>query len=1156
MSVYTPTYGPVYGGGFPLDLQIALRLGGAWTDITAYAYNRTTPAFTVTRGRPDETAQVSPSSMSGQLNNRDGRFTSRNPTGPYYGQLGRNTPVRLSVPAKTTALRLEDDTVSYAATGSATGLTGDIDIRLEMNLSGWAPGSLCGQSSWGLLLNGDGTLALWISGSVRASSTMPVPLGHVAVRCTRVASSGLTTFYTADTISGTWVQLGATATAGGTLSATAAPFVVGIDILPASVTGLIYEFQAYAGIAGTLKADAQFTAQSAGATSWTDPQGNTWTVNGTATIDGRSYRYHGEMSSLPVAWDPSGRDIWVPFQAGGLLRRLQQGTTPVLSAMRRAILQDALFTTLLAYWPCEDGTGATQIASGLPGGQAMLIGAGSPAFQNQPGAPSADQSFDCSAALPQVGQSTWAANVPIYTSAGTDVATFLLLIPSGGLGLNTTLMTVAVGSAGHSVSAQYSTGSGGSLNLYNDSGSLGTAMTGVNGVPLLVQLSNTPGTTTCTLTALPLGPGAVPAVFSSASGFSGHFHTVTINPNLDNEGQTEIGQIAVTTVAAQDITTLQDAFNAHTGETAGNRFARLCAENSVAARIYGYPDITQPMGAQPIDTLTAILQSCEDADRGMMYEPSECLGLGYRTLASMCNQVPAVTLDYSAAEVGDQENSPVSLTSVDDDQYTRNDITLTRQSGNTTGSSVQAQLDDGSAMSISPPESGGVGDYASSTDVNTETDAQLPDIAQWMVHVGTVSEERYPQVVTGLHRLPIIATGLGFTIQDVRIGDYVAVENTPAWLPPGDIKQVVAGVTETLTSFLFQVSWNAVPESPYEPAILDDPVTGRLDTDGSTLHANITSGATTMQVDTTNAASPLWTTDASGGAGPQILIPLYDYPGSPLATFWTDVIAAAPTTGIIIGNPASGPGTSADPNWVAAFAAAHDAGITVVGYVFTSFGARAAADAEADIAMWETLYGITDIFFDEVSTSAADIPYYRGLISYVRGGSRTATVVLNPGTIPDQGYFSTGADVICVCEDAYANLAADAAAAPAWLFAYEPSMISVVVNQCATSGNMATALGLAQSAFNAGFVWVTADAVYGAEPSYFATEVSDIAALTGTGDFPFDVAMGGEQIAVTAVTGTSSPQTFTVVRSKNGVVKAQTAGADVRLFSPPVPALT
>lgn len=56
-------------------------------------------------------------------------------------------------------------------------------------------------------------------------------------------------------------------------------------------------------------------------------------------------------------------------------------------------------------------------------------------------------------------------------------------------------------------------------------------------------------------------------------------------------------------------------------------------------------------------------------------------------------------------------------------------------------------------------------------------------------------------------------------------------------------------------------------------------------------------------------------------------------------------------------------------------------------------------------------------------------------------------------------------------------------------------------------------------------------------------------------DWPFDVRMGGEVMTVTAVSGASSPQTLTVTRSVNGVVKSHTAGADVRLTIPTIPPL-
>lgn len=74
---------------------VELFLGEQWVDITSYVYYR--DMITITRGRRDEATQTDPSSCRFTVNNRDGRFSPRNPTGPYYGLIGRNTPVRVSI---------------------------------------------------------------------------------------------------------------------------------------------------------------------------------------------------------------------------------------------------------------------------------------------------------------------------------------------------------------------------------------------------------------------------------------------------------------------------------------------------------------------------------------------------------------------------------------------------------------------------------------------------------------------------------------------------------------------------------------------------------------------------------------------------------------------------------------------------------------------------------------------------------------------------------------------------------------------------------------------------------------------------------------------------------------------------------------------------
>ena len=143
------------------------------------------------------------------------------------------------------------------------------------------------------------------------------------------------------------------------------------------------------------------------------------------------------------------------------------------------------------------------------------------------------------------------------------------------------------------------------------------------------------------------------------------------------------------------------ALNGWAGEPAATRFARLAGENGYAARVIGAPVASAAMGAQAIDTLGNLLQACEDADRGQIFEPRQALALGYRTLASMYSQSPALTLDYSASEPGGADGNPddSGLDPTYDDLLSRNDWTLTRSAGGgADGATFQYQLNDGSEM--------------------------------------------------------------------------------------------------------------------------------------------------------------------------------------------------------------------------------------------------------------------------------------------------------------------------------------------------------------------------------------------------------------------------------------------------------------------------
>ena len=894
---YSDKYSDLYDPAFPqsqLDIRTELLLGGAWTDISSKTYQRA--GYVITRGHPDESSQVQPQTATLQVDNRGGQFSPRNPYGQYYGFLGRNTPFRLSLPQGSSYLRMEDDTTSYASCPPAAGirLTGSLDIRIDVQPSGygdamlasmWQAGTGIDQRCWYLRLTRFGQLSFSYTTTggaasiVHASSgtAVPAPLGRICYRVTLDAATGDITFYSAAggaIDSGPWTQLGAVVAGSGAVTPFAsatAPLVLGYSAgiayddtgltgingyqIPVGVTGAVRDFELRSGIGGSIVARAQAASLVAGTTTWRDPAANVWSLSGTAEISDRRYRIHGEVPSWPQQWDNTGQDVYVPITPSGLLRRLTAGNAPLASPMRRAWLKQAAAFFPVAYWPCEDGAGATQLASGLPAGTPM-------GFSGALGLASST-AFACSGSLPVLNGAVLTGYVPAGVSWHVNVVRFLLQIPSGGEANGAVIASVYTTGTAARMDLVYASAGAGSLtfNAYTTSGAslwsltgMDYSGTGVNGPAAMLELylSATGGGTTVqgNVNAIVAGTSVSGGLATTVSGTLGAVTRIVVNPG-GHLTQTAIGHIAVQAGYDFGVGTMYQPLQAWNGEAAGTRFLRLCYEEGIACRIYGHPELTAAMGAQSIQTLPGLLQECEDADRGLVYEPRACLGLAYRTRESMLNQVALLALDYAQAQL----SPPIEPT--DDDAYTVNDVTVTRSSSSGTGSSARQYLASG-AMSVQPPASG-VGEYASSFSANLWLDPQAAQAAGWILHTGTVDEPRYPSLTVDLTRSAL--AGLYDAAQEPDIGDRITVANTPVWLPPDGASQVMRGLTESLNAYEFTCSFAGAPESPYRTGVYDDAVYGRYDTDGSVLASNISATATTFLVTTVSAGSPLWTTD-------------------------------------------------------------------------------------------------------------------------------------------------------------------------------------------------------------------------------------------------------------------------------------------------------
>lgn len=81
---------------FPLQIRTEIELPDrGWVDISADV--RDTEDVQITRGRADEADVADASQCRLLLDNRHGKYSPRNPLSPYFGQLGRNTPLRVSL---------------------------------------------------------------------------------------------------------------------------------------------------------------------------------------------------------------------------------------------------------------------------------------------------------------------------------------------------------------------------------------------------------------------------------------------------------------------------------------------------------------------------------------------------------------------------------------------------------------------------------------------------------------------------------------------------------------------------------------------------------------------------------------------------------------------------------------------------------------------------------------------------------------------------------------------------------------------------------------------------------------------------------------------------------------------------------------------------
>ena len=861
----------------PLDIRTELLVDGEWLDVSGDVYNR--DPVRITYGRPDEAGRPDPKSATFTLSNRDGKYTPRNPRSPLYGKIGRNTPVRISVPGDEgygIMRRLDGygwttpNTPDLAASGKT------LDVRAEISMDWSAPGhhGIIGiwdtddnQRGW-IMRAVDGHLR-FLHGTLGGSSptyfyTMPLPPlpERAAVRVV-ISPDRLVDLYWAESLNGTWnrvgegpIDAGAPAFFDSSADLTIGPYEKSSPGLGAPFEGLFHRAEIY--IDGNLVAAPDFRPTSETDSAPVDSTGRVWTPQGGAHISDRAIRFEGEVSSWPTDWTPNGGDSWVSVQASGLSRRLGQRKKPLVSALTRRVTS----FEPVAYWPFEESEGASKAYSPLPG----VLPADAVGFQFGGDSPAG------SAPLPVFQQGGYLnAQVPFHEEADFWAVSWVMYIPEEPQTMTYLMKVASSGTAvRHHVVYEPAGGAAPGFRLHGFGPKPGESFFDqeekydfrvLPSDPWVKNLwgrwvsmrfrvylpSDTSLDPRAELHYRVIGTDISQAAFAFFSSTPRSQFRAGAPSRIYNDQMGEsasgigFGHLAVYNQSAH-YAIFDGADDGYRGELGHARMERIAQEAGVKVFV-NCPEGMPAMGPQRPETLLDTLDGIAKVDGGILTESLAGRGLLYRGRSTIYNQDPKLTLSFG------QVAPP--LLPVDDDQALVNDATVSH----TGGASARAVLESGPMSVQDPPD--GAGLYDTAEEINAYGDDQLQPYADWMVHLGTWPESRYPVVRLNLRTNPELIPG----VLRLQLLDRMVVNDPPDWLPPDPIDLLVQGWTEELSLTTWDLELNCTPYGPWDVGtIADENQTDvyRADTDGSILHLPVDSVTDTFHV--TTMEGPLWVT--------------------------------------------------------------------------------------------------------------------------------------------------------------------------------------------------------------------------------------------------------------------------------------------------------
>lgn len=867
-----------------------------WTDLTDLTEANATA---VSRGKPSSRGTIAePASATFPLRNGGGdsgvtvgSLTPRKASGDWYPNVRKGLPLRFSYNVGASTLALTGATSSRASTpdDASLDITGDIAIAVQFR-SPIRPGvfggandligkwGAAGQRSWRILMGQGGTFNFQWSADGTATTgeaatllAIPSPdAGPLTVAIEFDSATGDGTFYV---LKGTITELLASPSSylfgdpdlgGGATSIFSS--TAQLDVGNMANSG----FAGYAGCvdrvfvrdgslsAGTIAADADFTAEAAGTTSFADDAATpkTWTVTSPATVTDRKIRLLGEYGGNRGDYPGRGVDGTArrAITVAGPLRRMRQGQKPLQSALYRRITAPANDTTVYAYWPLEDGRDATSIYSigGTGTGTVSMSLASDDTLASSNPLPtvSGGQPYGwnlrCPALAPtDAWEATMLIRIPVAPDSGTSEFIDMQRVDcTGGV---TSQWVLRIDDTNVSVFAKDLDGTNVlSTTFPSDARMFDTWMI----VSLAVGLSGLNITWDVDIIPLDLGVifGGNGTLASLGLAPGSPIGLLTLDDAVPQDGLSA-GHFTITSGAVAGW--LSPADTAYVGEPDTSRVFRLCRELGIPASVdgphavgttTGWPAAlaagAQPMGPQRPLPLLTLLEECAVVGNGYLGESREQLGIWYRTGVTLENQTPALT---ATTEVTDP------FVSNDDDQDYVNSVEVSRPLGSK--ATLVATGDDDPAT---------IGLYEASREVNVSADSSLADHASWWIHEATWPEERHDTIPLDI---ATTSTSQLAAFHDLSVGDVIEATALPTAAAETEVAQLVDGWVETDSPFLWSIRPNTRPAGPWQVGIRDDDDLAKRDTDGSILDAAFDAGTdTSMDVDVT--AGQFWTTAA------------------------------------------------------------------------------------------------------------------------------------------------------------------------------------------------------------------------------------------------------------------------------------------------------